>query len=144
MAFDADNDVRLKAGSFGDLGGSMAEAMLNAFKEEWRLRQGDDLNVESQDMLQMVFSAISQGVVRHLVDNREAFKIDVTVDQQPNDADGTWIKSSNEVETAIEYRTSPNRWVVPEEAMEVRQVSIPITSLGAGKVVEVRVEGELY
>lgn len=56
--------------------GSMAHAMEKAFMEEWKHIMGSG-NPELNDQVRLLFIAVAQGVVRHLVDNKRAFKIDI-------------------------------------------------------------------
>lgn len=55
---------------------SMAEAMENAFEEEWPIIMGTDKPKKS-DHLQLMFIAIAQGVVKHLSDNVDSFIVDI-------------------------------------------------------------------
>ncbi len=66
----------LKAGKIGDLSASMARAMEDAFRNEWvRVKEGS-APVMTEDM-QLIFVAVAQGVVDHLVANPDAFNVTV-------------------------------------------------------------------
>lgn len=62
-----------------DYSGSMAEAIENAFKQEWLKVMNTDKEPESNEQMKLLFVAIAQGVVKHLVDNQEAFKVDIKI-----------------------------------------------------------------
>ncbi len=67
----------LKAGKLGDISGfteSMAEAMFKAFVANLPAGQ----NVPNNDQTKLMFAAIAQGVVQHLVNNPDAFVITTT------------------------------------------------------------------
>ncbi len=63
--------------------GSMAHAMEKAFMEEWEHIMGSG-KPEMNDQVRLLFIAVAQGVIRHLVDNKRAFKIDI-----PSSTSGT-------------------------------------------------------
>jgi hypothetical protein len=69
--------MALKAGTKADYGGSMAEAIENSFKEAWPTLMGDLPMPEGNDQSKLIFIAVAQGVVKHLVAHPEAFKITV-------------------------------------------------------------------
>lgn len=67
----------LKAGTMRgtDFAGSMAEAMEKAFEVEWRAVKKSALPTAGQEDRRLLFIAIAQGVVRHLKENADSFKI---------------------------------------------------------------------
>jgi hypothetical protein len=75
--------ANLKAGNKNDYDKSMAQAIENAFKEEWRMvMQNGDINSEPKppafnDQMRIMFVAVAQGVIQHLKENPDAFKITV-------------------------------------------------------------------
>lgn len=69
--------------------GSMAAAMEQAFKEEWPTVMGDADLPASSEQLNLMFRAISQGVIRHLVQNSASMKVTVTVNIGNSDYTGT-------------------------------------------------------
>ncbi len=75
--------MTLKPGSVDDFLGSMAEAMDEAFKAEWLDVKGTPLPAGSgEEDRQILFSAISKGVVKHLKEQvGSAFQINVEVTQ---------------------------------------------------------------
>ena len=56
----------LKAGSTADFEGSLAQAMDEAFKREWRQVMGEELSESRRRDLQLLLRAIAQGIVAHL------------------------------------------------------------------------------
>lgn len=74
------NDT-LKPGHVADFSDSMAEAIDEAFREEWQLEMGTPLLEAGTRERQVLFSAIARGVVRHLKENPAAFEVDVNVKQ---------------------------------------------------------------
>ncbi len=74
--------MTLNPGHVSDFTDSMAEAMEDAFKLEWKAVKHVDLPAQGEEDRRLLFSAIAQGVVKHLKDKaNEAFKIDVRVTQ---------------------------------------------------------------
>jgi hypothetical protein len=75
----------LKAGSkkigfaqnpdYDNYDGSMAEAMEKAFEKEWPFIMGSAPKPPSSPEMQLLFIAIAQGVVKHLVSNASAIQI---------------------------------------------------------------------
>lgn len=54
-----------------DFLGSMAEAIEKVFEHEWHNRYGYHLPVRGREDRKLLFVAIAQGVVKHLVDNSD-------------------------------------------------------------------------
>ncbi len=75
--------MAIKAGTLADFTGSMAQAMENALEEEYQRLKGEAMPAMGREDRQLMFAAIAQGVVRHLKDNHDAFKVAVTVDGEP-------------------------------------------------------------
>jgi hypothetical protein len=71
--------MALKPGTISplDLSSSMAQAMEDAFRHHWPLVMADMPIPFDSRFLQLLFVAIAQGVVRHLEENPEAFKVRV-------------------------------------------------------------------
>jgi len=69
--------MALKAGTIADFSDSMAEAIENAFLEEWPKVMGGaaDEVPEMNEQMKLIFVAVAQGVVRYLTDHAEAFHI---------------------------------------------------------------------
>lgn len=59
--------------------GSMADAMKQAFREEWPTVMGDATIPASNEQMNLLFRAVSQGVIRHLKRNSSSMKVAVTV-----------------------------------------------------------------
>ena len=56
---------------------SMAQAMEEAFKQEWPyVMKGADTPA-ANDQMRLMFIAVARGVVKHLKDNHESFKVTV-------------------------------------------------------------------
>ena len=71
--------MALKAGTIQDYVNSMAQAMENAFLEEWpRIMSDDQPKPKSNDQMKLLFIAIAQGVVRHLADHPESFDVSIS------------------------------------------------------------------
>lgn len=60
----------------------MAEAIEASFKEAWPTLMGDLPLPESNDQSKLMFIAVAQGVVKHLVAHPEAFKVTVNFSSQ--------------------------------------------------------------
>jgi len=69
--------MALKAGVQADYANSMAAAMEKAFMEEWPKAMKDQPLPQSNDQMRLLFIAIAQGVVRHLVDHPEAIAVTI-------------------------------------------------------------------
>lgn len=70
------------------LTGSMAQAMIDAFGNEWPNAMGSANLPASTPQMQLLFVAIAQGFVKHLYDNLPAFNISVKLE------DGTIIQAT--------------------------------------------------
>ena len=142
----------LKAGTTDDFPNSMAAAMENAFQQEWLKVMGTALPEVGQEWRRMIFAAIAQGVVRHLVDNREAFEIGVTVTQVHDDAavtnaDGAdfRLQASNEGQVTTQAASGvAHAHTIDVGDIVVSQISDWLVSEGSGTVERVATEGQLY
>ena len=54
--------MALKPGTVADFGGSLAEAIDNAMKQEWQAVKGVPLPTQGQEDRRLLFAAISQGL----------------------------------------------------------------------------------
>jgi hypothetical protein len=98
--------MALKAGTFGNFSGSMAEAMEQAFQSEWNATKSTALGDHGEEDRRILFAAIAQGVIGYLKDNIEdALQIDVEVEQNS----GNNISSSNGSVTVTQQSGSSNR-----------------------------------
>ncbi len=77
--------MALKAGTPSDLSASMAEEIQNAFTNYYPEVMGTAAPPSSKQM-QLLFVAISRGVIKHLRDHPEAFVIKTTFDGTPYNA----------------------------------------------------------
>lgn len=73
-------DVKIKPGRVSALSGSMAKAMDEAFKNEWRAVKGGSVPSLGEEDRQILFVAIAQGLVAHLQQQVEAIHVEVDVD----------------------------------------------------------------
>jgi hypothetical protein len=138
----------LKAGSKGDLSGSMAEAMETAFKKEWRKYMGEDPPTVGADYRLLLFAAIAQGVVRHLVDQaREAFELEVVTTQviDPTVTDRPAITSDNKDAITFMPVFNENRWQIEANTLVVEQRdSRKVVSEGKPTVAKIKYTDTLY
>ncbi len=134
-----------KAGSKEEWPDSMAEAMETAFREEWRKYMNVPLPDEGTEYRRMLFAAIAQGVVRHLVDKaRDAFDVDVVTTQvigtTPLGATGSPITSDNKTSILL-----TGDWQIREgDAVVVQREDSTVVSEGKATVANVRYSGTLY
>jgi len=84
------NDT-LKPGRVSSFSNSMAEAIDEAFKEEWQIEIGTPLLEAGTRERKVLFAAIARGVVKHFEQHPGAFEIDVSVKQ----TDEILMKSDN-------------------------------------------------
>ncbi|ULQ53239.1 hypothetical protein [Flavihumibacter fluvii] len=66
----------LKPGTISDFDSSMAKSMEEAFLAEWKNAMGDADAPEPNNQMRLLFVAIAQGLVKHLHENPDAFRID--------------------------------------------------------------------
>jgi hypothetical protein len=83
--------MSLQAGTVANFANSMAEAIENAMEQEYKAVKGEDLPTTGQEDRRLLFAAIAQGVVKHLNDNPDAFRVQV----DPTSGDG----AVNDVQT---------------------------------------------
>ena len=82
--------MAIKAGTVADFAGSMAEAMEAVMEQEYLAVKGEPLSGQGQEDRRLLLVAIAQGVVRHLKDNLDAWKIEVETELvDSDDAEGT-------------------------------------------------------
>jgi hypothetical protein len=96
--------MALKAGTIPDpndseapslaasLAGSMAKAMEDAFVTQWPNVMGERDLPEDRQQMQLMFVAVAQGVVEHLRNNPDAFKVEVTLSSGDSTAEGEVTK----------------------------------------------------
>lgn len=82
-------DSGTKAPDLATYNGSMSAAMEQAFKEEWPYVMGDADLPASSEQMNLLFRAVSQGVIRHLKKNSTSMKVTVTVNVGGNNYTGT-------------------------------------------------------
>ncbi len=94
--------MAFKAGTVSDYSGSMAEAMEEAFRAAWEAYTGTTMTALGQVERRILFSAIAQGVLKHLKDySSEAFKLKVYVEQDESQANQHKVLSNNESEVDV-------------------------------------------
>ncbi|QAA81839.1 hypothetical protein EI546_08960 [Aequorivita sp. H23M31] len=75
--------MALKSGTKGTSSavypGSMSDAMAQAFREEWPTVMGDAPVPASNEQMNLIFRAVSQGVIRHLKQNCSSMRVAITV-----------------------------------------------------------------
>ena len=71
--------MNLKAGTVADFANSMAQAIENAMKQEYKAVKNEDLPTMGQEDRRLLFAAIAQGVVRYLNDNPDALRVHVSL-----------------------------------------------------------------
>ena len=139
----SEEEKGLKAGTSDDYSESMAEAMENAFRIEWN-KKGYPLPEIGQDERMLLFSAIAQGVVKHLVAKAgEAFQLNVVTTQ----LEGNRITSNNstqEIDVTPKniydfYIDEGDALVIQEDDQENK-----VVSQGTPEIIEVKYKGTLY
>jgi len=138
-----------KAGTLDDFSGSMAEEMEKAFAKEWQKLTGNSLPEIGEKDRRMIFTAIAQGVIKHLVERAGAsFQLDVETEQIKED--NNLIKSDIQKEYINTQRMHNGRWEseinrrIKKEDLEVKQKDNNwIKSTGKPTIVRVKYEGEL-
>jgi hypothetical protein len=130
----------LKAGTVTSFANSMAAAMENALKEEWRRTFARDMpNSEMQVYWRVLLVGVAQGIVRHLKEQaQDAFRIDVDVTQT-----SAAIESRNP--TAIDVGSFSGGGSLHLNAEELRLFQLSgaaqlVQSKGAGVVVELKTD----
>lgn len=81
----------LKAGTIADYDKSMAAAMEEALRANWGFAMPDTNMPISNDLLKLIFIAISQGVVNHLKENKTSFEIVGTTTDRARFSRGTTV-----------------------------------------------------
>ena len=82
--------MALKAGTVADFSASMAEAMEEALKAEYRIVKGEDMPELPSEDRRLLLVAIAQGITRYLKSNVDAWQISVEVTLvNTDDSEGT-------------------------------------------------------
>ena len=75
--------MALKSGSVSNFNDSMAEAMEQAFQDEWNAVKGEPLPEGGEEERKILFAAVAQGMLSYVSDNINAsLTIDVAVTQE--------------------------------------------------------------
>lgn len=144
-----------KAGSFEDYTDSMAEEIDKAFGEEWRKRTGYDLPDVGREERLMIFAAIAQGVVKHLVERSgNSFKIKVETEQtkenenlvmSDNRENYFFTHYNRHTITNPKWESEENRRRILEGDAHVKQANDNwIRSVGKPEIIDVKYEGDIY
>jgi len=125
--------MTLKPGTVDDFAGSMAQAIDEAVKAEWRAVKGTPLPaVSGEEDRKILFSAISKGVVKHLREKvGAAFQIDVQVTQKSD----VLMQSDNpnSIPTTSTTTIQPGN----ADVAQINQVSNMLKSEGTATIVDV-------
>lgn len=106
----------LKAGSYNDPLNSMAQAMEDAFQDEWQAAKGKALPDSGEDDRRILFAAIAQGVLNHLKAHiNEALLIDVETEQNSSNQ----ISSSGSSVSVTQNSGGSNRVISAGSAVNV-------------------------
>jgi hypothetical protein len=142
-----------KAGTVSDPSDSMAQAIDDAFRTEWSRRGLPLPDIGAEDRL-LLFCAIAQGVIRHLVEKSgEAFKFYVLADQvvgqnETGEKEGELITSDNpeEIEVTTDFGYYYGGWyrIEKNEAVVQQHEDKKVVSEGRPEIVEVNYKGDLY
>jgi hypothetical protein len=82
--------MALKAGTVADFGNSMAEAIEQALKTEYRNVKGEDMPDAPAEDRRLLLVAIAQGITRYLKSNTDAWRISVEATLvNASDSEGT-------------------------------------------------------
>lgn len=115
---------------------SMALEMVNAMKQIWKGVYGEDLPDEGDTEREVMFAAIAQGVVKHLINRLgAAVTIDVSTEQTSGD-----VESQNQGDVTVDVGSTGHTHTIESNAIDVRQTSAPIESAGHGEIVSVTAE----
>jgi hypothetical protein len=87
--------MALKPGTVEDFNDSMAEAMENALAQEYQKLKGEGLPDVGEEDRRMLFTAIAQGVVRHLKNNLDAFDVSVETTQVTGETGAPLLRADN-------------------------------------------------
>lgn len=134
----------LKVGKNGEAEG-MTEAIEAAFQERWASYQRaknlpEDLPQIGEEERRMIFSAIAEGVIRHLRDHlSEAVRMSVTVSQVAENEAGHPIVSKND-DRQVPVKYSGVNYYIETNDVLVRQTSDPVKSRGAPVIDSIEVE----
>ena len=85
----------MKAGTVADFSNSMAMAMEQAMIQEYQNLKGEPLPGMGEEDRRMLFTAIAQGVVRHLKDHLDAFDVKTVHDTSTTTAPSSSIDNLN-------------------------------------------------
>jgi hypothetical protein len=95
--------MALKAGSLSlqSLSNSMAQAMENAFIQQWPVVMVDREPPKPEELqqMQLMFVAIAQGVISHLMEHPKSFKVEVTLPSGFNETTASGTVTEIKVDT---------------------------------------------
>ncbi|WP_127556034.1 hypothetical protein [Saccharospirillum alexandrii] len=135
----------IKAGTVDDFAGSMAEAMERALMEEYQAVKSEAMPGIGEEDRRMLLCAISQGVVRYLKDNLDAFVLSSDVTQVTGEADAPLIQSTNP--SAISVSGGGAGGSISANDADVTQInsaSNRVRSRGTATIDQMNTSGTLY
>jgi hypothetical protein len=86
--------MAFKAGTKTDFANSMAAAMEHAFLEEWPHVMGNQPKPKSNNQMRLLFIAIAQGILRHMVNHPDGIHITVNTNAGHNHSASTGISTT--------------------------------------------------
>jgi hypothetical protein len=108
--------MTLKAGTVGNFNSSMAEAMEQAFQDEWNTVKGEPLPAGGEEERKILFAAVAQGMLSYLRDNiNGSLNIDIEATQDS----GNQIDSTGASVNVTQTSGSSNRVESTGEAVNV-------------------------
>jgi hypothetical protein len=122
--------------------GSMAEAIENALAREYEAVKAEPFPSYGVEDRRMLFTAIAQGVIKHLTENMSAFTVSVEVQQVTGESGTPLIRSDNPNSIPVSSGSS-----IASHAVDVEQINAPdnlVKSRGDGTVTDIDIEGILY
>lgn len=134
----------IKAGTVDDFAGSMAEAMENALKEEYQAVKNEAMPGIGEDDRRMLLCAISQGVVRYLKDNLDAFELSSDVTQVTGEPDAPLMQSDNPSSISVSGGGGGSISAGDAKVTQVNSASNRVRSRGTAKIDQLNTSGTLY
>ncbi len=134
----------IKAGTVDDFAGSMAEAMENALKEEYQAVKNEAMPGMGEEDRRMLLCAISQGVVRYLKDNLDAFELSSEVTQVTGEPDAPLIQSTNPSSISVSGGGGGSISANDADVTQINSASNRVRSRGTATIDQLNTSGTLY
>lgn len=132
------SEGKLKAGSIDDFADSMAEAMEKAFIDLWPKIMNTEGEEDPEKRIpvitnhfRMIFVAVAQGVVQHLVDHADAFKVTVNKEEPaPAEEEEPEVSAEEEMEEDVRLNLHKHMMGLPistvdSEVLNNDDLSVP-------------------